>query len=653
VNTKSLYQLLRQARYSDLDRHFHSIQSAYENGLLDEYVLADGFNQLCFEILPSFQWLLNWHKAMPESYAANYCVASWCAGEGWDSRGQGTANEVTETGWQGLVSWHERAKEYAEKSLSLSTKPILSYALLGNLQRSGGSQRIDLKRSIFPDWYQQGLRIAPDSVLLRIQLMQLLRPEWGGSKQVLAQFVQLHKDNVEMHIKLDAAQHRFLLHYAAYFEASWEKVERHLALAHRYDPTNCWTAYWHALALSQFARMDEANDILRAEIKRTPHERELYEQLANQLASQGKRQEVIEALKPLVINGDARAIERTADRLLELAGESGDKRLAQVAKEHYEYLWDGLHARSGNALANLYFNGELVTKDLKRACEIARASADMGGIYSSQLVWNGWRGGEFVPFLNAEIATQYLVKAWQGGNPHAFARVLEAMEEGRCEVTENQNLRVNASGQVTRELLAKVFELRRAAADEGDVRQQLHLAKLMMEGNDYFPPDKVAGLYWYEKAAENGDDYAQVMLGWYLARGEHCELNYAKAIEWLELALEQDNQFAHYEMGRLCLDGLGLARDLERALQLLQVACLEHKRSAAFELLASRYFYGRGLPKDLDKARHWMEKARELDALSDWMRHQLSVFEAGALAKMFKSFTPIEKANLMDPLPKS
>jgi TPR repeat protein len=252
--------------------------------------------------------------------------------------------------------------------------------------------------------------------------------------------------------------------------------------------------------------------------------------------------------------------------------------------------------------------------------------------------------------LRVELST---VKAWQGGNPHAFARVLEAMEEGRCEVTENQNLRVNASGQVTRELLAKVFELRREAAQAGDLKQQLHLAKLMMEGNEYFPPDKVAGLYWYELAAENGDDYAQVMLGWYLARGEHCELNYQRAIDWLELALEQDNQFAHYEMGRLCLDGLGLARDLERALQLLQVACLEHKRSAAFELLASRYFYGRGLPKDPGKARHWMEKARELDALSDWMRHQLSVFEAGALAKMFKSFTPIEKANLIDPLPKS
>jgi TPR repeat protein len=653
VNTKSLYQLLRQARYSDLDRHLQSLQSAYENGQLDEYALADGFNQLCFETLPSLQWLLNWQKAVPESYAANYCLASWCSGEGWDSRGQGTANEVSEAGWQGLASWHERAREYAQKSLSLSAKPILSFALLGNLQRSGGNQRVDLRRNIFPDWYQQGLRIAPGSVMLRIQMMHLLRPEWGGSKEMLAQFVQLHKDNVDMHTQLDAAQHRFLIQYAAYFENSWDKVELHLALAKRLAPTNVWTAYWQALALCQFDRMDEANTVLREEIKRAPNERELYEQLTNQLVSQGKKQEVIDALKPLVQNGDARAIERTADRLLELAGESGDKRLAQEAKEHYEYLWDGLHARSGNALANMYFNGELLNKDLKRACELARASADMGQVYSSQLVWNGWRGGEFAPFINAEIATQYLVKAWQGGNPHALARVLEAMEEGRVEVLGNQNLRVNTSGQVTRELLAKAFELRREAADEGDVKQQLHLAKLMMEGNEYFPPDKVAGLHWYEQAAENGDDYAQVMLGWYLARGEHCELNYVKAIDWLELALEQDNQFAHYEMGRLCLDGLGQTRNLERALQLLEVASVKHKRSAAFELLASRYFYGRGLPKDLVKARYWMEKARELDVLSEWMKHQLSVFEAGALAKMFKSFTPIDKADLIDPLPKS
>jgi TPR repeat protein len=576
-------------------------------------------------------------------------MALWCQGAGWDARGSSTAGDVTESGWQGMASWFERARHFAQSSLSMTSKPILSYGVLGNIAR-GGHEEIDLKKGRFPDWYNQALSIAPDSKIIRIQLMQNMRPEWGGSQQMLHQFVAAHRDT-PLHDALASALHRFLLHHAAYFKSDWEKVEYHLQEAKRFEPNNIWTAYWHALALCVFDRRPEANAVLREQIGRSAHERELYFQLGEQLATDNLHDEVLATYKPLVANGDASAIERTANRLMDHAEEKDDKRAAAEAKDHYEYLFDGGHDQAGNRLANLYFNGTLVAKDIKRAFDYAKASADQGNEYSAMLIWNRYRTGDLTNVLTKQAALDYLSLAWRRGNPYGLKRVLGAVEDGHCRLDEAKKLHAVETGPATREMLAMAFALRRDAALYGDVDQQKHLAKLMMEGNDYFPPDKVAGLKWYEMAADYGDDYAQVMLGWYLARGEHCELNYEKAIPWLEMALEQDNKFAYYELGRLSLDGLGMARDIPRALELLEESALKHQRQAALELLASRYFYGVGLPEDRTKAREWMEKARAAEQMTPWMAHQLSVFEASTLTKMFKRFTPIDKAELIDPLP--
>jgi TPR repeat protein len=641
MNTKALYQLLRQRRFADVEQFFAKAQLAFESGNLDEYDLADTYNVLCFKTIPSMQWLEDWFQAMPQSYSACLLLALWCQDAGWDARGSGTAG--------GMGSWFERAKRYAEQSISLTSKPLLSYGVIGNIAR-GSRVEIDLKKAIFPDWYTAGLSVLPDSKTIRILLMQSMRPEWGGSQQMLQQYVAMHREH-PLHDFLGSAMHRFLLHHAAYFKSDWSKVEHHLAEAKRLDPTNIWTSYWHALALNVFDRMAQANAILREQIKQAPHERELYFQLGAQLGAMDLHDEVLAAYKPLVINGDARAIELSANLLMDSAEEKDDKRAAADAKEHYEYLVDGGHDQAGNRLANLYFNGKLVAKDVKRAFEYAKVSADQGNEYSCQLIWNRYRMGDLTDRLSKQEALDYLSKAWRLGNPYGLTRVIEAIEEGYCALGEAKQLHATPSGAVSRETLAMAFGLRRDAALAGDVDQQKYLAKLMMEGNEYFPPDKVAGLKWYEMAADQGDDYAQVMLGWYYARGEHCELNYEKAIPWLELALEQDNEFAYYELGRLCLDGLGQPRDIPRALELLEVSAQKHKRSSAFELLASRYFYGVGLPEDRQKARYWMEQARNVKQLSSWMTHQLSVFEASGLGKMFKRFTPKDKAELINPLP--
>lgn len=73
------------------------------------------------------------------------------------------------------------------------------------------------------------------------------------------------------------------------------------------------------------------------------------------------------------------------------------------------------------------------------------------------------------------------------------------------------------------------------------------------------------GLYWYEKAAEQGDMIAQYRCGFMYGDGIGTEVNDTKALYWYEKAAEQGLASAQYACGIRYFNGDGAERNKSRA----------------------------------------------------------------------------------------
>ncbi|WP_445000110.1 tetratricopeptide repeat protein [Halomonas mongoliensis] len=157
--------------------------------------------------------------------------------------------------------------------------------------------------------------------------------------------------------------------------------------------------------------------------------------------------------------------------------------------------------------------------------------------------------------------------------------------------------------------------------------------------------------------AEAGDVRAQVLVGAAYLYGlaeKGVEVDHEKGLHWLAEAASQGAAEAHYELGRIHCQGLGVDKDNLRCEEHLNDAAGQGLRSAMIDLLvlyrdgdseldiesdeekylywlvktaedgltmsmenlAIRYRQGRGVERDLEKSFEWIMRAVELDELS-------------------------------------
>ena len=75
------------------------------------------------------------------------------------------------------------------------------------------------------------------------------------------------------------------------------------------------------------------------------------------------------------------------------------------------------------------------------------------------------------------------------------------------------------------------------------------------------PEDYAKAVYWYKKAAEQGDSDAQFGLGTIYSAGTIVPEDFTKAVYWYKKAAEQGNSDAQYSLGYLYANGFGIAED--------------------------------------------------------------------------------------------
>lgn len=230
-------------------------------------------------------------------------------------------------------------------------------------------------------------------------------------------------------------------------------------------------------------------------------------------------------------------------------------------------------AGSQDDLADCYYNGYGVERDIKRATELYEMAAKGKDAHAMMMLRNIYRfGANGNPDLD-------MSSRW------AEAYLAEKTKEG---------------GDATRGLPDSCFAV----------------------GNIYrhgygVAPDSAVALAWYEKAADKKSWKAMLRLADLLRKGEGCKKNVGKAKEWEVKAIAElqplaDNGQAEAQRGLAdCyVNAWGVERSYEKAVKLYSDA-YECRDWLAFGRLSRLYAEGLGVVKDVDKARTMLQLAAE------------------------------------------
>jgi Zn-dependent protease with chaperone function/TPR repeat protein len=116
-----------------------------------------------------------WVGKHPASYAALVARGSYYHAQGLDARGTAFLKDTPDENVEGMRVYMSRARRDLERSLKLTQKPYLSRLLLMSVTRVAGGRRGAKAQ------YVEAVKLAPQSVELRLAYMSGLEPRWGGS----------------------------------------------------------------------------------------------------------------------------------------------------------------------------------------------------------------------------------------------------------------------------------------------------------------------------------------------------------------------------------------------------------------------------------------------------------------------------------------
>jgi TPR repeat protein len=123
--------------------------------------------------------------------------------------------------------------------------------------------------------------------------------------------------------------------------------------------------------------------------------------------------------------------------------------------------------------------------------------------------------------------------------------------------------------------------------------------------------DPERALYWYRRAAEQGDASAQNNLGVMYANGQGVRQDDAQAVHWYRLAAEQGHALAQYNLGGMLGSGRGAARDPVRAyMWMLLAADAGEPAACAGKVAIARCLSGEQIGKADELRRRWRDARR-------------------------------------------
>ena len=175
--------LLEQENYADLERLLWGYQRAFEADAGLSPRLENAF--LAFrKVPPDAERALNeWVNRYRTSYTALVARGSFYYFQGLEARGTAYIKDTPEENIRAMRAFFGKASTDLERSLALTQKPYLSRLTLMSMARTNGNRRAERAQ------YLEAVKLAPQSVELRLAHMASLEPRWGGSYKQMEAFV--------------------------------------------------------------------------------------------------------------------------------------------------------------------------------------------------------------------------------------------------------------------------------------------------------------------------------------------------------------------------------------------------------------------------------------------------------------------------------
>lgn len=260
--------------------------------------------------------------------------------------------------------------------------------------------------------------------------------------------------------------------------------------------------------------------------------------------------------------------------------DSESEDLENILNTAHSYFWDEDYF---NALAYL-----------EKAYELGSGEAAymIGGMYST-----GWGVS-----VDKERAFRWMERAAELGSGEAAYSIMACYLAGDGVSVDKE----------------KAFNWLERAADLGSVAGQTDLAGHYYWGNGV-NQDLFLARQWYIKAANGGSDYAATEVG----KMDIDNNNYEEAVKWFRKAAENGYDDAQYLLGDCYRNGQGVIENDEEAFRWFLKAAEQGHREARRHVFCC-YYYGVGVAEDDDKAKEWLQKSAEqgdetaIEYLHEW-----------------------------------
>ena len=335
-----------------------------------------------------------------------------------------------------------------------------------------------------------------------------------------------------------------------------------------------------------------------------------------------------------------------------------DKKEYTQAIEWYEKAAAQNNVDAILQLIDIYEEGYGVAKDEKKGVMYEKKAAELGNAKAQYYLANTYHNGYGGEAKNLSKAVEWQTKAAEQGYAKAQKELGDYFYKGDG-VTQDYTKAVEwyrkAAEQgyaAAQDMLGDCYRFGNGVTKDYDKAEEWFL-KAAAQGNRYsqcsigkryyygegVEKDYPKAVEWFRKAADQGDAEAQNILGDCYYHGEGVTQDYAKAVDWYRKAAEKGNRNAYSNLGICYYKGYGVTKDLDKSVEWFNKAqqkgkdcsywlgcCYEDLNNYAKAIewyangsdegdsycssrLGNIYQYGRGVQKNVAKAKEYYKKA--------------------------------------------
>lgn len=224
--------------------------------------------------------------------------------------------------------------------------------------------------------------------------------------------------------------------------------------------------------------------------------------------------------------------------------------------------------------------------------------------------------------ISAGIDASFAVKAFNTPSVDMwFPSIAELIQAGV--VTNIANGRFSTSAIATHRYAVDPLEIAISALERGDYKNTVRLFRPFADQGDAFaqfilgfmynsgngvPQDHEEAATWYRLAAEQGYATAQNNLGIAYSKGQGVPQDEAQAVTWFRKAAEQGELRAQTNLARRYYQGIGVPQNYRDAAKWYQLAAKQGDASAQNQL-GFMYSVGQGVPQNYVMAHLWLNLA--------------------------------------------